>query len=334
MVASGVCHSDMSIINGYWGLPAPLVLGHEGAGIIEGVGPGVDPERIGEKVVLTFAPACGRCRFCLAGRTNMCEVATDTMNSGLFPDGTTRLSWKHGPLYHLSCLSTFATHAVVPANAAITVDADTDLSLACLFGCGVTTGLLSVTKRANVRPGDSVAVFGCGGVGLSVVQGARLISAHPIIAVDPLASKREMASRFGATHTLDPTDTDVVTAIHDITGHGVEFAFEAVGRADLVRQAFEATARGGTLVVVGQTPMGVDASLPDYELSQYEYTVLGSDLGGASPGLDFPKLTRLLTAGKIDLASLVTHRFGLPDVNEALAVMLSGDAGRVVIEFP
>jgi S-(hydroxymethyl)glutathione dehydrogenase/alcohol dehydrogenase len=334
MVASGVCHSDMSIIQGYWGLPAPLVLGHEGAGIIEGVGPGVDPGRIGEKVVLTFAPACGTCRFCLAGRANMCEVATDAMNSGLLCDGTSRLSWKHGPLYHLSCVSSFATHAVVPANAAITVDDDVDLSLACLFGCGVTTGLLSVTKRANVRPGDSVAVFGCGGVGLSVVQGARLISAHPVIAVDPIASKRAMASKFGATHTLDPTEIDVVAEIHNITGHGVEFAFEAVGSADLVRQAFDATSRGGTTVMVGQTPMGVDACLPDYELSQYEYTILGSNLGGASPALDFPKLTRLLTAGKIDLASLVTHRFGLRDVNEALAVMLSGDAGRVVVEFP
>ena len=264
----------------------------------------------------------------------MCEVATDTMNSGLFADGTSRLSWRHGALHHLSCVSSFATHAVVPANAAIRVDDDTDLSLACLFGCGVTTGLLSVTKRANVRPGDSVAVIGCGGVGLSVVQGARLVSAHPIIAVDPLASKRAMASKFGATHTLDPTEVDVVSAIHEITGHGVEFAFEAVGRADLVTQAFHATSRGGTTAMVGQTPMGVDACLPDYELSQYEYTILGSNLRGASPGLDFPKLTRLLTAGKIDLASLVTHRFGLRDINEALAVMLSGDAGRVVIEFP
>ena len=334
MVASGVCHSDVSIIHGFWGLPAPLVLGHEGAGTIERVGPGVDPARIGEKVILTFAPACGKCRFCFAGRANMCEVATDTMNSGLFPDGTSRLSWKHGALYHLSCVSSFATHAVVPANAAITVDDDTDLSLACLFGCGVTTGLLSVTKRANVRPGDSVAVFGCGGVGLAVVQGARLISAHPIIAVDPLEPKRAMASKFGATHTLDPTASDIVAAIHEITGDGVEFAFEAVGRAELVTQAFHATSRGGTTVMVGQTPMGVDACLPDYELSQYEYTILGSNLGGAAPGLDFPKLARLLTAGKIDLASLVTHRFGLRDVNEALAVMLSGDAGRVVIEFP
>src|SRR4051812_17100027 len=202
IVASGVCRSDISVVNGYWGTPLPLVLGHEGAGIVDQVGPGVDPRRVGEKVILTFAPPCGECRFCLAGRANLCETAARGEETGLLQDGTSRLSWERGLVHHFASVSSFASHAVVPARGAIRVDDDVDLSLACLFGCGVTTGILSVTKRANVRPGDSVAVFGCGGVGLSAIQGARLISANPVIAVDPVASKRQLAMRLGATHAL------------------------------------------------------------------------------------------------------------------------------------
>ena len=333
VLASGICRSDLSLAKGYWPVPLPIVLGHEGAGVVEAVGPGVDPARVGEHVVLTFAPSCGRCRFCLAGRINLCEAAAAGFETGLLPDGTTRLSRDGAPVYHLAFVSSFAERAVVPANAAIPVDAALDPALACLLGCGVTTGVMSVTKRANVRPGDSVAVFGCGGVGLSAVQGARLVSAHPIVAVDPLASKRELAVRLGATHAVDPGAGDPVEAVRAIAPGGADFAFEAIGRPEVAKQAFGATRQGGTTVLIGQPAVGVDAAFPVYDVTQFEHTILGSNLGAAAPALDVPALARLLGAGKLDLAALVTHRVGLEDVNEAIALVESGEAGRVVIEI-
>jgi Zn-dependent alcohol dehydrogenase len=331
--ASGVCRSDLSLVKGYWPVPLPMVLGHEGAGMIEAVGAGVDDSRVGERVVLTFAPVCGRCRFCLEGRVNLCEVAAAGFETGLMPDGTTRLSRAGRPVYHLAFVSSFATHAVVPAAAAIPVGDDVDLGLACLLGCGVTTGVLSVTKRANVRPGESVAVFGCGGVGLSAVQGARLVSAWPIVAVDPAPMKRELALALGASHVVDPGEVDPVEAVRAASPGGVDHAFEAIGKPDVARQAFAATRQGGTTVLIGQPAIGVDASFSVYELTQFEHTVLGSNLGAASPALDVPTLARLLAAGKLDLATLVTHRLPLDRVNEAIALVESGDAGRVILEL-
>lgn len=197
---SGICHSDLFFANATWPLPLPAVLGHEGYGEIVAVGPDVAPERVGERVVLTFAPACGRCRFCLQGRINLCVEAARNMDSGYMPDGTTRLSLEGAPLHHLALVSSFATHAVTLAEAAIPVPVELDPAIACLLGCGVTTGVLAVTRRAGVRPGESVAVFGCGGVGLSAIAGARLVSAWPIIAVDPMLAKRQLARALGA-HT-------------------------------------------------------------------------------------------------------------------------------------
>ena len=333
LTATGICRSDLSLIAGHWPVPLPIVLGHEGAGMIEAVGEGVASERVGEHVVLTFAPACGRCRFCLAGRVNLCEVAAAGFESGLLPDGTTRLSRGGERVYHLALVSSFATHAVVPAAGAVPVPQDADLSLACLLGCGVTTGVMSVTKRANVRPGESVAVFGCGGVGLSAIQGARLVSAYPIVAVDPVASKRELALRLGASHTVDPAAGDPVAAIRALTGDGVDHALEAIGRPEVAGQAFAATRQGGTTLLVGQPAIGVEAAFPVYELTQFEHTVLGSNLGAATPALDIPALARLQAAGRLDLDSLVTHRFPLERVNEAVDLVDSGEAGRVVLEI-
>lgn len=328
---TGVCRSDLSIIKGYWPVPLPIVLGHEGAGVIERVGSRVDPARIGEHVVLTFAPACGHCRFCLRGRVNLCEVAAAGFEKGLLPDGTSRLSERGRPVYHLAFVSSFATHAVVPASAAIPVGQGVDLSLACLLGCGVTTGVLSVVDRARVRPGESVAIFGCGGVGLAALVGARLVSAHPIVAVDPVEAKRLLARRLGATHVVDPTSCDPARAVVEITGDGVDFAFEASGRAEVARTAFDATRQGGTTVLIGQAAVGVTADLPIYELTQFEHTVLGSNLGGATPALDVPRLARLLEARLLDLAPLVTDRMPLEQVNEALALVERGESGRVVL---
>lgn len=330
--ASGICRSDLSLIKGVWPVPLPMVLGHEGAGVIEAVGPGVDPARVGEHVVLTFAPACGRCRLCPAGRVNLCAEAAG-FETGLLRDGTTRLSRAGQTVYHLAFVSSFAQHAVVPANGAITVADDLDPLLTCLLGCGVTTGVLSVTKRANVRPGDSVAVFGCGGVGLSAIQGARLVSAHPIVAVDPVGVKRDLALRLGATHTIDPSAGDPVSVLRALLPGGADFTFDAIGKPEVSAQAFAATTQGGVTVLIGQPAMGVLAGLPIYDVTQFEHTLLGSNMGGACPALDIPRLAHLLALGKLDLASLVTQRYPLARINEASALVESGQAGRVVLDL-
>jgi Zn-dependent alcohol dehydrogenase len=192
---------------------------------------------------------------------------------------------------------------------------------------------MSVTRRANVRPGDSVAVFGCGGVGLSAVQGAHLVSAWPIIAVDPLPEKRRLAVDLGATHVIDPVARDPVATIRGIICGGVDYAFEASGRPDVGRQAFDSTRQGGTTVLVGQAAVGIDASVPVYEVTQFEHTLLGSNLGAAVPALDVPRLARLLGAGRLDLDTLVTHRFALDEVNDALALLDESKVGRAVLEI-
>ena len=331
IAATGICRSDLSYVDGKWPIPLPIVLGHEGAGTIEAVGEGVDAARTGEHVVLTFAPACGACRSCLEGRANLCLDAAAGLDNGTLRDGTTRLSRNGARVHHLAYVSSFASHAVVPANAAIPIDPSLDPELACLLGCGVTTGVMSVTRRANVRPGDAVAIFACGGVGLSAVMGARLVSAHPIIAVDPIAEKRALALQFGATHAVDPAQGDVAEQIRALVPDGVDVAFEALGSAALADVAFRSVRFGGTTVLIGQPPMGVKAGFDVYDMTQFEHTVLGSNLGGAVPALHVPVLARLAVAGLLPLSSLVTHRFGLDDINEAIAMTASGEAGRVVV---
>lgn len=331
--ASGICRSDLSLQAGKWPVPLPIVLGHEGAGVVEAVGPGVAESRVGEHVVLTFAPACGRCRFCLAGRANLCSTAATAYDTGTMLDGTTRLALDGQPVHHLAVVSSFATRAVVPATAAIPIAAELDLSFACLLGCGITTGVMAVTRRANVRPGESVAVFGCGGVGLAAVQGARLVSAEPVIAVDPVAWKRELALRLGATHALDPGESDASEAVRAIVPGGVDYAFEALGAPEVAEQAFRSVRDGGATVLIGQPAVGVAAAFPVYDLTQFEHSILGTNLGGATPALHVPQLASLAASGRLDLESLVTHRFPLERVNEAIETASSGAAARVVLEL-
>jgi len=329
--ASGICRSDLSYVSGKWPTPLPIVLGHEGAGVIEAVGSGVPVARIGESVVLTFSPACGACRFCLEGRANLCLDAAAGLDSGLLRDGTTRLSVAGQQIHHLAYVSSFATHAVVPANAALPIAGPIDPAIACLLGCGVTTGIMSVTRRANVRPGESVAIFACGGVGLAAVVGARLISAYPIIAVDPMPAKRKLALELGATHVIDPGAGDVVEQVRTIAPGGVDYGFEALGHPDVIDQCFRSIRYGGTAVLIGQPAMGIKAGIDVYDATQFEHTVLGSNLGGAVPALHIPALAQLVVAGKLDLSALVTHRFPLAQINDAIEMTTSGLAGRVVV---
>jgi S-(hydroxymethyl)glutathione dehydrogenase / alcohol dehydrogenase len=332
ILATGICRSDLSYIDGKWPTPLPIVLGHEGAGRIEAVGDGVDPNRIGESVVLTFSPACGHCRMCLAGRSNLCLDAAAGLDSGFLRDGTCRLSLDGEAVHHLAYVSSFATHAVVPADGALAVEDALDPVVGCLLGCGVTTGVLSVTRRAGVRPGESVAVFGCGGVGLAAVLGAHLVSALPIVAVDPVPFKRALALELGATHVVDPGEGDPAEQVRAITdGDGVEYAFEALGRPEVAEQAFASARDGGTTVLIGQPPMGRKAGFDVYAATQFEHTILGSNLGAGVPALHIPQLARLAVAGVLELGPLVTHRFSLDEINDAVAMTASGDAGRVVV---
>jgi S-(hydroxymethyl)glutathione dehydrogenase/alcohol dehydrogenase len=248
-------------------------------------------------------------------------------------DGTTRLHRGAERVHHLALVSSFADHAVVPASGAIPVTDRLEPGLACLLGCGVTTGVMSVTRRANVRPGESVAVFGCGGVGLAAILGARLVSAEPLIAVDPLPAKREMALDMGATHAVDPGAGDPAEQIRAIVPGGVDCALEAIGVAAVADQAFRSVRDGGTTVLIGQPAMGVKAGFDVYDMTQFEHTVLGSNLGGANPALHVPALARLAASKTLDLAPLVTHRMPLGEINEAVEVTASGAGGRVVIEL-
>lgn len=332
ILATGICRSDLSYIDGKWPTPLPIVLGHEGAGRIEAVGEGVDPGRIGEAVVLTFSPACGRCRMCLGGRANLCLDAAAGLDSGFLRDGTSRLSLDGETVHHLAYVSSFATHAVVPDDGALTVEDALDPVVGCLLGCGVTTGVLSVTRRAGVRPGEAVAVFGCGGVGLAAVLGAHLVSALPIVAVDPIPFKRALAVQLGATHVVDPGEGDPAEQVRAIAGgDGVDYAFEALGRPEVAEQAFASVRDGGTTVLIGQPPMGRKAGFDVYRATQFEHTVLGSNLGAGVPALHIPQLARLAVAGVLELDPLVTHRFSLDEINDAVAMTASGEAGRVVV---
>ena len=333
LLASGICRSDLSYVDGKWPVPLPMVLGHEGAGVIDAVGEGVDAARLGEHVVLTFSPACGNCRYCFEGRSNLCTGAAYALDHGVLRDGTTRLRDGDRPVYHLAFVSSFATHTVCPANAAIPIPAGLPAEQTCLLGCGVTTGVLSVVQRANVRPGESVLVIACGGVGLSAIQGARLVTAHPIIAVDPVPAKRAMALALGATHAIDPGAGDVVAQVRAIVPDGVDHAFEALGAPALAAEAFASVRDGGTTTLIGQPAMGVKAAFPTYDVTQFEHTILGSNLGGGRPPLDIPRLARLVEAGRLDVGALVTHRFRLDDINEAIATTASGQAGRVVVDL-
>ena len=202
LLASGVCHSDLSYIDGTWPIPLPIVLGHEGCAVIEEVGEGVDPARVGDRVVLTFSPPCGHCRFCLEGRSNLCATAAAGLDGGHLGDGTTRLHLDGAPVHHLAFVSSFAHYAVVPLAGTVPVTEELDPTLACLLGCGVTTGVMSVTRRANVRPAESVLILGCGGIGLAAVMGAALVTADPVVAVDPLAGERR-ARAGGRRHPFD-----------------------------------------------------------------------------------------------------------------------------------
>lgn len=334
VAASGVCHSDYHVVLGEWTSPTPIVLGHEGAGVVEAIGEGVTGVGVGDHVILSWTPYCGRCPYCLSGRLNLCAVAADTAYASVFFDGTTRLHRDGTDVYSFLTVGSFAEYAIVPETGAISIRKDAPLDRAAIVGCAVTTGVGAAINTVRVEPGASVLVIGCGGVGLSVIMGAALVSAWPIIAVDVVDSKLELARRVGASETVNGRGTDVVEAVREITGgRGVDYAFEAIGLARTIELAYETVCPGGTAVVVGQVPEGVRASFDPYVMSDREKRLIGSNYGSARPPLDFPRIIDLYMVGKLDLDALVSQHVKLEEINEAFAAMERGDVARSIVEY-
>ncbi len=333
IAACGVCHSDYHLLSGTTKHPMPVVCGHEGAGIVEEVGSGVHQLKPGDHVTLSWTPDCGECFYCRRGSPNLCETYTEPIWAGVMLDGTSRLHMNGDPVYVYCGLGTFAEYVVVPQQACVKINPDIPLTVASLVGCAVATGVGAAIYTANVRPGETVVVLGCGGVGLNVLQGAALSGAEKIIAVDTNEKKMEIARQFGATHTLH-SDEYTIEAIRALTGgRGADHAIEAVGLPSLQEMALEAVRPGGTATLAGLSPMGSITNLPGSVITRTEKTVKGSYYGSVNPQRDFPLLLDLYMAGKLKLEELISTEYRLDQINEAFDVMLTGDVARGIIVF-
>lgn len=334
LAATGICASDWHTLTGAIPSPTPSVLGHEGAGVVEVVGERVHSIMPGDHVVLSWLPSCGHCRYCEAGRPNLCSVAMPALLAGTLVSGARRLSYQGEPLYHYSFLSTFAEQVVVDEGCCIPVRKDVPLSIAALVGCAVTTGFGAVVNRAQVEPGSTVIVFGAGGVGLSAVMAARLSGAEYIVAVDPVAFKRELALEVGASHVVDPTTDDAGALLASLTGgDGADVAIESAGKTELVAEAFRVTRRGGTIVCVGIPSADANVVLPGPAMVRHEKIVTGSLYGSCRAQRDMPMILDLYAEGRLPLERLVTRTYELGEINEAMEDMVAGKLARGVVAF-
>ncbi len=332
VAAAGVCRSDLHFLDGTLPHPSPTVLGHEGAGVVEAIGEGVTYVQPGDHVILCFTPSCAKCPYCIAGRPNLCVAGGRAAARGTLMDGTTRLSKDGQPVYHMTCTACFAERTVVPEGGVVKIREDMPLEQAALISCGVMTGVGAVINTARVQAGSTVAVIGCGGVGLNVVQGAALAGAVRIIAIDLLDYKLELATQFGATHTVNASKEDPVERVRSLSPGGADYAFEVIGRPETMRQAYDAVRRGGLAVVVGLGPASAEVSLPASSFLQ-EKTITGSAYGGARPRIDMPKLVDLYLAGKLKLDELISRRYPLEGINEAMDALRAGEVARSLITF-
>ncbi|MBV9685159.1 MAG: alcohol dehydrogenase catalytic domain-containing protein [Solirubrobacterales bacterium] len=331
VAAAGVCRSDLHLVDGQLGEGRwPMVLGHEGAGVVEAVGEHVDGLSAGDHVAFCFVPSCGACRPCRSGRPTLCETAARNSAAGMLMDGTSRLRARDGMLLqHGLMVACFAEYVVVPAGGAVRVPPSIPLWEAALLGCGVVTGIGAV-NRAGVRVGDSVCVVGCGGVGLQVIAGARLAGATTIVAVDRTVEKLELARRRGATDAVIAAERDVVEEVRAIADGGIDHAFEVVGSAVTIRQAWDVLRPGGTATVVGVTPKGVDVVLPAIDFLS-ERTITGSYYGSTDVRVALDQIVQLVVSGRLELGEVVSDLIGLDDVEAALERLRSGEGARSVI---
>ncbi len=332
--ASGVCHSDVSVANGTIPLPTPIVLGHEGAGTVTEVGADVASVAVGDHVVLSFVPNCQQCYYCLRGQGYLCEKAAMQAAGGML-DGTTRLADADGPLHQMACLGTFSEETIVPEISVVKIDPEIPLKIAALIGCGVLTGVGAALNTADIRPGDSVVVIGCGGVGLNVIQGAKIAGAERIIAIDMFESKLAMAKSFGATDTIKADDGDPVAKVYELTeGRGADTSFEVIGLGATMEQAINTTRNGGEVILVGVPRLDVFLNLnAAFTFLYLNKTVKGCWYGSSNVNQDVPKLIGLWRDGQLDLEGLISQEIKVDDVNEAFAAMVNGEVARSVITY-
>ncbi len=328
--STGICHSDLHFIKREIDCSLPTVLGHEAAGTVVSCGEGVDEFQSGQKVIFLSRPNCGFCFYCQLGHPYLCEGRT--MPYGVFMDGGTRLSKGGQPIYHMALVASFAEYAVSPAEQLLALPDEMPLPQAAVIGCAVLTGVGAVKNIAQVEIGSSVAVIGCGGVGLNLVQGARLAGAARIIAVDLLDNKLSYAEQFGATHLVNANSEDPVKRIRELTaGRGADYTFDGIGLPPTIRQAVDAARPRGTIVIVGAAPMGVDAHLDAFSLALDEKTIKGCFLGAARPRLDLPRLIDLYLSGKLQVDELITRELSLPEINDAFDLLRNGEVARSVV---
>jgi S-(hydroxymethyl)glutathione dehydrogenase/alcohol dehydrogenase len=333
--AAGVCHSDYHLVSGELPGYLPMALGHEGAGIVEEVGPGVTSVKKGDHVVLSFIPSCGKCYYCTRGHTNLCNMGASIL-MGPQLDGTFRMHNAKGQDVGQMCvISTFSERTVVNEMSVVKVEDHYPLDKAVLVGCDVPTGVGAVIHRAKVEPGSTVMVIGCGGIGMNAVQGAAIAGARMVIAVDTVDFKLEKAKVFGATHTINPKKEDVVQKVKDLTyGIGVDYAFEAIATPATIGQAYACTGKNGTVVVIGLTPATAESiPVPPLDLVLFQKTLMGTLYGDSQPRTDIPNLLAMYQVGKLKLDELITKRYTLNHINEAYADMLAGKNIRGVITF-
>ena len=334
--ATGICHTDEFTLSGAdpEGL-FPAILGHEGAGVVVDIGRGVTSVKKGDHVIPLYTPECRQCEYCLSGRTNLCQAIRETQGRGLMPDGTSRFRLGKEPILHYMGTSTFANYTVLPEIAVAKIREDAPFDKVCYIGCGVTTGIGAVVNTAKVEPGSNVVVFGLGGIGLNVIQGARLVGADMIVGVDTNPARKEMAERFGMTHFVNPEelDDDLVPHLVDLTKGGADYSFECIGNTRVMRDALECCHKGwGESVIIGVAPAGAEIATRPFQLVTGRVW-RGSAFGGAKGRTDVPKIVDWYMDGKIEIDPLITHTMPLGEINNAFDLMHAGKSIRSVVLY-
>ena len=332
--ATGICHTDAFTLSGAdpEGL-FPAIMGHEGAGVVVEVGSEVASLQVGDHVIPLYTPECRECKFCTSGKTNLCSAIRETQGQGVMPDGTSRFSLNGDKLFHYMGTSTFSNFTVLPEIALAKIRKDAPFDKVCYIGCGVTTGLGAVMNTAKVEPGANVAVFGLGGIGLNVIQGARLVGADRIIGVDLNPAKVELAERFGMTDFINPTDTDPVAAIVELTSGGADYSFECIGNVEVMRQALECCHKGwGESVIIGVAGAGQEISTRPFQLVTGRVW-RGTAFGGTKGRTQVPKIVDWYMDGKINIDDLITHTLSLDEINTGFDLMHAGESIRSVVIY-